>query len=44
VQGLTYDNTQGLSSVEVIATDLKTMQDVVIAVRKAVKGYNYEVA
>jgi hypothetical protein len=44
VQGLTYDNTQGLSSEEVIATDLKTIQEVVTAVRKAVKGYNYEVA
>jgi len=44
VQGLTYDNTQGLSSEEVIATDLKTIQEVVTTVRKAVKGYNYEVA
>jgi hypothetical protein len=44
VQGLTYDNTHGLSGEEVIATDLKTIQEVVTTVRKAVKGYNYEVA
>ena len=44
VQGLTYDNTQGLASEEVIATDLKTIQEVVTTVRKAVRAYHYEVA
>lgn len=44
VQGLTYDNTHGLASEEVIATDLKTIQEVVTTVRKAVRAYHYEVA